>query len=176
MEYPDGYLEAQAAKKQSKEAEADDGAGSEEEADNKGKRGRKRKAPDSKAPGSPAKKSKQPRYELSKGQRSLIKADTVNSKVWEELLASSKDEGSAGLLSRIQETFNCIVCQEVVYQPVTTTCSHNICKTCLSRSFKVDVYSCPNCRHDLGKDYAMTVNKSLQAVLLDLFPGYNGGR
>ncbi len=45
MEYPDGYLEAQAAKKQSKEAEADDGAGSEEEADNKGKRGRKRKAP-----------------------------------------------------------------------------------------------------------------------------------
>ncbi len=34
---------------------------------------------------------------------------------------------------------------------------------------KVDV-----CRHDLGKDYAMTVNKSLQAVLLDLFPGYNG--
>ena len=45
MEYPDGYLEAQTAKKQSKEAEADDGAGSEEEADNKGKRGRKRKAP-----------------------------------------------------------------------------------------------------------------------------------
>ena len=43
MEYPDGYLEAQAAKKQS--TEADDGAGSEEEADNKGKRGRKRKAP-----------------------------------------------------------------------------------------------------------------------------------
>ncbi len=45
MEYPDGYLEAQAAKKQSKEAETDGGAGSEEEADNKGKRGRKRKAP-----------------------------------------------------------------------------------------------------------------------------------
>ena len=32
MEYPDGYLEAQAAKKQSKEAEADGGAGSDEEA------------------------------------------------------------------------------------------------------------------------------------------------
>ena len=39
------------------------------------------------------------------------------------------------------------------------------------------VQLCSNCRHDLGKDYAMTVNKSLQAVLLDLFrPGYNGGR
>ncbi len=45
MQYPDGYLEAQAAKKQSKEAEADGGTGSEEEADKKGKRGRKRKAP-----------------------------------------------------------------------------------------------------------------------------------
>ncbi len=32
MEYPDGYLEAQAAKKQSKEAEADGGAGSDQEA------------------------------------------------------------------------------------------------------------------------------------------------
>ncbi|XP_064386048.1 E3 ubiquitin-protein ligase UHRF1-like [Halichondria panicea] len=32
MEYPDGYLEAQAAKKQSKEAEADGGVGSDEEA------------------------------------------------------------------------------------------------------------------------------------------------
>ena len=34
----------------------------------------------------------------------------------------------AGLSSKIQETFNCIVCQEVVYQPVTTSCGHNICK------------------------------------------------
>ncbi len=40
----------------------------------------------------------------------------------------------AGLLSRIQEIFNCIVCQEVVYQPVTTTCSHNICKLGNQRS------------------------------------------
>ena len=32
MEYPDGYLEAQAAKKQSKEAEADGGVGSDKEA------------------------------------------------------------------------------------------------------------------------------------------------
>ncbi len=42
--------------------------------------------------------------------------------------------------------------------------------------FKVDVYSCCNYRHDLGKDYAVTVKKSIQAVLLDLLTGYNGGR
>ena len=41
---------------------------------------------------SPPKKSKQSRYELSKDQKSLIKADTVNSKLWEELLASVKEE------------------------------------------------------------------------------------
>ena len=33
-----------------------------------------------------------------------------------------------GLLGRIQDAFTCIVCQELVYQPVTTTCSHNLCK------------------------------------------------
>ncbi len=37
-------IEAQATKKQSKVAKSDGGAGSEEEADNKGKRGRNRKA------------------------------------------------------------------------------------------------------------------------------------
>ncbi len=47
--------------------EADGGAGSEEEADKKGKRGRKRKAPGMNIY-VPAKTSKQPRYELSKGQ------------------------------------------------------------------------------------------------------------
>ena len=36
----------------------------------------------------------------------------------------------AGLLDKIQEAFMCIVCQEVVYQPITTPCLHNICKVC----------------------------------------------
>lgn len=34
----------------------------------------------------------------------------------------------AGLLGRIQDTFACIVCQEVVVHPISTVCGHNICK------------------------------------------------
>ena len=47
---------------------------------------------------------------------------------------------------------------------------------CLDRSFKAQVFSCPACRYDLGRSYAMTVNQPLQAVLSQLFPGYGSGR
>ena len=101
--------------------------------------------------GTPSKKSKQPRYQLTRDQKALIKADTANKKVWDDVLGTIRSEGSvslecqsmvhvlgcyyyncsfpqAGLLGRIQEAFLCIVCQELVFQPITTTCSHNICK------------------------------------------------
>lgn len=31
-------------------------------------------------------------------------------------------------LSKVEETFQCICCQELVFQPVTTVCQHNVCK------------------------------------------------
>ena len=39
-------------------------------------------------------KAKQPRYELNKHQRALIKADAQNKKIWEEVLASTRVEGT----------------------------------------------------------------------------------
>ncbi|MEQ2179404.1 hypothetical protein GOODEAATRI_024589, partial [Goodea atripinnis] len=61
------------------------------------------------------------------------------------------------------------------------TVSHNypgiLCpQTCLQRSFRAAVYTCPACRHDLGKDYAMNQNKKLQILLDQFFPGYSKGR
>lgn len=47
---------------------------------------------------------------------------------------------------------------------------------CLDRSFRAQVFSCPACRHDLGRSYAMQVNQALQSVLNHLFPGYGSGR
>jgi hypothetical protein len=38
------------------------------------------------------------------------------------------------------------------------------------------VYTCPACRHDLGKDYGMGPNKTLQILLDQFFPGYSKGR
>ncbi|XP_038845537.1 E3 ubiquitin-protein ligase UHRF2-like isoform X2 [Salvelinus namaycush] len=48
--------------------------------------------------------------------------------------------------------------------------------TCLQRSFRAEVYTCPACRHDLGKDYVMVLNKTLQLLLDQFFPGYSKGR
>lgn len=31
-------------------------------------------------------------------------------------------------LSKVEEMFLCICCQEVVHQPITTECQHNVCK------------------------------------------------
>ncbi|KAI4886883.1 hypothetical protein NFI96_022587 [Prochilodus magdalenae] len=120
------------------------------------------------------KKIKVEAYKLTKEQKSLIKEDELNKKLWDEAMASL----SLGprFLNKVEEVFLCICCQEVVYQPITTECQHNVCRECLQRSFKAEVYTCPACRHDLGKNYPMTVNKSLQAILTQLFPGYSSGR
>lgn len=31
-------------------------------------------------------------------------------------------------LSKVEEAFQCICCQELVYRPITTVCQHNVCK------------------------------------------------
>jgi E3 ubiquitin-protein ligase UHRF1 len=165
MQYPEGYLESQ-QKTSSCEDEEEEGAVK--------KRGRKRKSSGGgEGKGESPGQSKQPRYQLGRGQRGAIKADSSNKKMWGDLLGTIR---TAGFLSRVQDAFSCIVCQELVYQPITTSCGHNICKSCLGRSFKAGVYNCPNCRHALGKDYSMEPNTDLQDALLQLFPGYQGGR
>ncbi|XP_065904342.1 E3 ubiquitin-protein ligase UHRF1-like [Dysidea avara] len=158
MQYPEGYLE-------SKQAAAAEASGD----STKGK-SRKRK---SNSAASPAKKA---RNELSRGIKQLIGEDDVNKKIWDELLAGATQDSSKGFLPAVEDAFKCICCQEVVFQPVTTSCGHNVCKGCLGRSFKAEVYSCPNCRYALGEDYEMQVNQTLKKILLDLFPGYTAGR
>lgn len=68
--------------------------------------------------------------------------------------------------------------QDIVFKPVTTPCSHNICLPCLERSFSAGVFNCPSCRADLGKDYLTTkpLNNNLKKVLNAIFPGYEVGR
>ncbi|XP_019849105.1 PREDICTED: E3 ubiquitin-protein ligase UHRF1 [Amphimedon queenslandica] len=166
LQYPEGYLESRASGSGSQEQSSED------ERSTPSKRGRKRKS-DGKGSSSPAEKLKQPRYDLNQTQKKLIKRDTANSKLWKEIVDST---GSAGLLEKIQDSFTCIVCQELVYKPVTTPCGHNICKTCLQRSFKAQVFTCPSCRHQLGGQYELETNDDLQSVLLEIFPGYDGGR
>uniref|UniRef100_A0A3Q3B1B7 E3 ubiquitin-protein ligase UHRF n=1 Tax=Kryptolebias marmoratus TaxID=37003 RepID=A0A3Q3B1B7_KRYMA len=113
-------------------------------------------------------------FQLSEQQQQLIGDDTANKKLWEEAREHLKE--GPNFLRKLEQIFMCVCCQELVYQPITTVCSHNVCKTCLQRSFRAQVYTCPACRHDLDKDYVMNQNKTLQILLDQFFPGYSKGR
>ncbi|KAM9642643.1 E3 ubiquitin-protein ligase UHRF2 isoform 1-T1 [Trichechus inunguis] len=113
-------------------------------------------------------------FQLTPQQQHLIREDRHNQKLWDEVLASLVE--GPNFLKKLEQSFMCVCCQELVYQPVTTECLHNVCKDCLQRSFKAQVFSCPACRHDLGQNYIMTPNENLQTLLDLFFPGYSKGR
>ncbi|XP_074991915.1 E3 ubiquitin-protein ligase UHRF2-like isoform X1 [Calonectris borealis] len=113
-------------------------------------------------------------FQLTQQQQWLIKEDCMNQKLWDEVLASLKE--GPNFLKKLEQSFMCVCCQELVYQPVTTECLHNVCKSCLQRSFRAEVFTCPACRYDLGKSYTMVPNKILQTLLDQFFPGYSKGR
>ncbi|XP_021356809.1 E3 ubiquitin-protein ligase UHRF1-like [Mizuhopecten yessoensis] len=169
MQYPAGYLEAMAKKEE--EEETSSGA-----AGKKRKGKRKRTDSDSSSGGTPEKKQKVAKYTINPAQKKLIKQDEINKKLWEDAMLLTK-EGGQKFLGKVEELFNCICCQEVVFKPVTTVCNHTICKPCLTRSFKAEVYNCPMCRTDLKQEEdELKVNKTLQTILQNFFPGYEAGR
>nr|XP_053636123.1 E3 ubiquitin-protein ligase UHRF1-like [Cherax quadricarinatus] len=121
------------------------------------------------------KKRKSVVHILEKEVEHLIKKDERNSKLWKEC-KTLLIEGRTQFLNGVEERFLCVCCQELVIKPVTTDCKHNVCQPCLQRSFKADVFTCPACRYDLGKDYPMDINKPLSKCLVALFPGYDAAR
>ncbi|XP_032484084.1 E3 ubiquitin-protein ligase UHRF1 isoform X4 [Phocoena sinus] len=179
MQYPEGYLEALARREKEKEnskreaLEKEDDGEEDFASPRKGKRKSKSAGGDGSSRGTPKKTKVEP-YSLTTQQSSLIKEDKSNTKLWTEILKSLKD--GPKFLSKVEEAFQCICCQELVYRPITTVCQHTVCKDCLDRSFRAQVFSCPACRYDLGRSYTMHVNQPLQAVLNQLFPGYGSGR
>uniref|UniRef100_A0A2K6D806 E3 ubiquitin-protein ligase UHRF n=1 Tax=Macaca nemestrina TaxID=9545 RepID=A0A2K6D806_MACNE len=189
MQYPEGYLEALANREREKEnskreEEEQQEGGFTSPRTGKGKWKRKSAGGGPSRAVSPrrtAKRSKVEPYSLTAQQSSLIREDKSNAKLWNEVLASLKDRPASGspfqlFLSKVEEAFQCICCQELVFRPITTVCQHNVCKDCLDRSFRAQVFSCPACRYDLGRSYTMQVNQPLQTVLNQLFPGYGNGR
>jgi len=104
-----------------------------------------------------------------------MQEDTANKKLWEEILIG-KYLNKKELTDKIEEDFCCMVCMDLVFKPVTTPCGHNICQSCLSRSFKAKEFRCPSCRADLPEDYEKPVNEDLRKALMSLFPGYETGR
>jgi len=123
----------------------------------------------------PKSEAKKKKFSLGDDLVDLIQKDTVNKKLWDEAMLSLS-EGSKVFHEKVEERFLCTCCQDIVCRPVTLDCSHNICKSCLQRSFKAEVYSCPSCRAELDKNMNQATNKELTDALNKLFPGYENGR
>ncbi|XP_050296174.1 E3 ubiquitin-protein ligase UHRF1-like isoform X2 [Anthonomus grandis grandis] len=165
MIYPEGYLEMEEAKRKKEEME-----------NKTPKKGQKRKA-NSDVIEMLTKKKKSEEYDLDKETLTVINADKVNEKLWNECKEIVK-EGKKQFLDKVEETFTCIICITLVYNPVTLKCSHNLCKKCLHEAFKhcsTEEFQCPHCREMLGRKETLAEqfnNKNLQAALNFLFPGY----
>ena len=107
----------------------------------------------------------------------LIDKDLKNANMWVQVsqkVAANRKE----LTDFVEKMFGCIVCMDIVYKPVTTHCSHNICLPCLKRSFEADTFKCSAYREELPKDLAkdQNINSEAMAVLNKIFPGYEVGR
>jgi len=153
--------------------------------ENKGKAGKKRKADEEETVIEPQVVKKAKVFKEEKAPKSKFKpssdilqamdADQLNKKLWDEV-KSTEYNNKKEMNDFVENQFCCIICQDVVFQPVTTPCLHNVCKPCLERSFKAEVYTCSSCRGDLGKDYEKPINKELKDALNMIFPGYETGR
>ncbi|XP_065406615.1 E3 ubiquitin-protein ligase UHRF2 isoform X2 [Chrysemys picta bellii] len=177
--YPEGYLEAMASKEKKDKVKKQ----TVKQEPTRQSNGNQKRSIDNVGIEEPKNTSKTMRmgdggkgeaFQLTQQQQWLIREDCLNQKLWDEVLASLKE--GPNFLKKLEQSFMCVCCQELVYQPVTTECLHNVCKSCLQRSFRAEVFTCPACRYDLGKGYTMVPNKILQTLLDQFFPGYSKGR
>ncbi|XP_065574297.1 E3 ubiquitin-protein ligase UHRF1-like [Artemia franciscana] len=118
------------------------------------------------------KRSKQFRFALDPVILELIAADKPNEKGWNDCLQTVA-EGRTVFLESVSKQFDCVCCCDLVKNPVTTPCGHNICKICLERSFSAKMFTCPVCRYILDSKYEFKVNKTLKKALNSLFPNYD---
>lgn len=174
MQYPEGYLEALANREKNRKRKAK----ALEQGPSSSKTGKSKRKSTGPATSNTrvSKRSRVEQYTLPAPQANLIKEDKSNAKLWDDVLSSLQDGPYQVFLNKVQEAFQCICCQELVFRPVTTVCQHNVCKDCLDRSFRAQVFSCPACRCELDHSSPTPVNQPLQTILNQLFPGYGSGR
>ncbi|XP_060537001.1 E3 ubiquitin-protein ligase UHRF1-like [Cylas formicarius] len=164
MIYPPGFLEAQEAKQRAESANQENSKSSKRKRGNESGDKIKNKFPRLEA------------YALDVKVKNAITADKINEKMWSECQSVLK-EGRKKFLDKVEETFRCVICLELVFQPVTGQCGHNFCQACLKEYFNcclLNLYSCPYCRERFEKDLVMgeQVNTNLRSALNLLFPGY----
>ncbi|KAF7280152.1 hypothetical protein GWI33_006328 [Rhynchophorus ferrugineus] len=168
MIYPEGYLEFEEAKRRKEEQENKKTTTSKSP-----KKGLKRKPITSTLNDIFNKKKKLDEFKLDEEVEKAIEDDEVNIKLWQDCTTTVKD-GKKAFLDKVEEIFKCIICIDLVYEPVTLKCGHNLCYKCLLHSLKHTEGSfCPHCRETLDKEQATSLkNNRLNKALNLLFPGY----
>merc|ERR1712088_828022 len=156
--YPEGYLEAEAEKEKAKEKEAGKAGEESQEEEEVSQDSQEEK----KEEGQASKKQKTVVFQIPAEWSKLIEEDTKNANTWAQVKEKSMKTRKE-LTDYVEETFGCIVCMDIVFMPVTTACSHNICLPCLKRSFDAETFSCSACREELPRDLAKESNENKEA-------------
>jgi transcription initiation factor IIE alpha subunit len=106
-----------------------------------------------------------------------MEKDEKNAKLW-TVVKETEFQFKLNFVEEVEQQFQCTTCMELVHEPVTLDCTHNICKNCLQRAFKSEYYECPYCRADLKelKDTEPEINKALSEALTTICPGYGSAR
>ena len=68
--------------------------------------------------------------------------------------------------------FECALCFKLIFQPITTTCGHTYCRSCLDRSLDHANY-CPMCKGDLSRHLAErreALDEFVSETIKRLFP------
>ncbi|XP_067226633.1 E3 ubiquitin-protein ligase TRIM39-like [Chanodichthys erythropterus] len=66
----------------------------------------------------------------------------------------------------LNEELQCSICLEVFTDPVTTSCGHNFCRTCLSKCWTdTQTYFCPFCKERFSRRPDLKINSTLREVV-----------
>ncbi|EEF32828.1 E3 ubiquitin-protein ligase ORTHRUS 2 [Ricinus communis] len=114
----------------------------------------------------------------------------VNARNSEDLKMSRKvirKAQNTSVRDRLLKEFSCLICRQVMNQPITTPCAHNFCKSCLEGAFtgktlmrerskggrtlraQKNIMHCPRCPTDIS-DFLQDpkVNREVMAVIESL--------
>ncbi|KAM6940234.1 E3 ubiquitin-protein ligase TRIM21-like [Xenentodon cancila] len=73
---------------------------------------------------------------------------------------------SSGSNLRSEDQFLCSICLEVFTDPVTTSCGHNFCKTCITHHWDVSVhYKCPMCQETFNTRPQLNINTFIREMV-----------
>jgi hypothetical protein len=124
------------------------------------------------------------RYNIPDDIQDLIYSDTQNGVIWENIIEA---EDEIQFSKMVLSSFKCPMCFELVNNPLTIKCGHNICLSCIkARYYDID-NKCPTCKSTIfaeleniseQKKIELTkgvinnypVNTTLNTILSRIFP------